>query len=304
MSYRFESGEPVPDAIRRIVTEQIDKAMEQLSGTQRTADIHIHEARKCFKKIRAVLRLVQPELGALYRENNIFFRDAGRKLSQARDAGVLVDTFEKLVSNIPDEYSAKTVSSLRNLLKRRKTQLAGTRSVLKEHIQEVTRNLLEVRSQVAAWPLHNNTFKALSPGLLSIYRDGRKALKVIQTKPSPYHFHELRKQVKHHWYNTRLLYPVWPSLMKAAAMTLSTLSDDLGEHHDLTVFRQVLLSDEIPDTDGLPLLLADLATRQQQDLACTIVMLSERIYAEKPPYFLRRIHRYWNIWRKESVGTA
>lgn len=303
MSYRFESGEPVPDAIRRIVTEQIDKAIEQLSGTQRTADIHIHEARKCFKKIRAVLRLVQPELGVIYRENNILFRDAGRKLSQARDAGVLVDTFEKLVFNIPDEYTAKSVSSLRNLLKQRKTQLAGNRSVLKEHIQDVTRSLLDVRSQLATWPLHEDTFKALSLGLRSIYRDGRKALKVVQTKPTPHNVHELRKQVKHHWYHIRLLYPVWPSLMKASATTLNTLSDDLGEHHDLTVFRQVILSDEIPDRDSLPVLLADIATRRQKDLERNILILSERIYAEKPQYFLRRIHRYWNTWRKESVKT-
>ena len=61
-------------------------------------DTAIHEARKSMKKIRAALRLMRPELDAVYPAENTWFRDVGQQLSQFRDAGVMIETFDGLVA--------------------------------------------------------------------------------------------------------------------------------------------------------------------------------------------------------------
>lgn len=301
MSYRFQHGEPVPEAVRRIVTGQIDKAAGQLTDTARVTDTHIHEARKCFKKIRAVLRLVRSELGAVYKEENALFRDAGRSLSQARDAGVVVATFDQLAPQLSGQSTAKALQSLRRALERRRKKQTGHRSDLNNSVHDVARRLSEARERPASWPLHDDSFDALSTGLYTAYSRGRRALKVVHEEPTPDNVHELRKRVKDLWYHFRLLQPLWPPVMKVSASVLGSLSDELGEHHDLAVFRQVMLSDELADHADSAVRLADLAIHRQEYLLRSALGVCDRFYAEKPKHFLRRIHRYWHVWRQETV---
>jgi CHAD domain-containing protein len=80
MSYRLNEHETMSDGIKRVVLEQIDKALGQLQSTNGSRDDAIHDARVCLKKIRAVLRLVQAELdGGIFRQEDVSYRDAGRR---------------------------------------------------------------------------------------------------------------------------------------------------------------------------------------------------------------------------------
>ena len=57
----------------------------------------VHDARKRFKKIRAVLRLVRGGIDRrVFDRENVRFRDAGRPLSEVRDVGVLVQALDRL----------------------------------------------------------------------------------------------------------------------------------------------------------------------------------------------------------------
>src|ERR1019366_5884992 len=52
----------------------------------------VPEVRKCFKRVRAALRLVREDLGDdAYREENWCLRDAARPLTEVRDAEMLVE---------------------------------------------------------------------------------------------------------------------------------------------------------------------------------------------------------------------
>src|SRR5215469_8691472 len=98
-SYHFKAHEKIPDGVKRIILEQIDWASYCLTtGTE--IDAAIHDSRVCFKKIRAVLRLVREEIGDRdFRAENARYRDAGRRLSAVRDSAVAIDTFDRLTDN-------------------------------------------------------------------------------------------------------------------------------------------------------------------------------------------------------------
>lgn len=103
MAFELKVNERVSDGITRNVKNQIEKALRYLgpkaeaSGATAPGKDAIGEVRKCFKRVRAALRLVRGELGDdLYHEENWFFRDAARPLTQVRDAVVLVETADRL----------------------------------------------------------------------------------------------------------------------------------------------------------------------------------------------------------------
>ena len=74
--------------------------------------------------MRAVLRLVRGQIGnKTYRAENRRFRDAARKLSDARDAGVLIGTLDSLLEHYPDD--APSLDRLRADLDRRRREAAG-----------------------------------------------------------------------------------------------------------------------------------------------------------------------------------
>ena len=106
MKYRLKRGESTPEGVRRMAAEQLGKALEHLACQDGKRDKHIHEARKATKRLRALVRLVRRELGdEVYALENQCYRDAGRRLSELRDATVLVETLDRLVEALGKEGS-------------------------------------------------------------------------------------------------------------------------------------------------------------------------------------------------------
>src|SRR5689334_17059489 len=102
MAYHFKRDESVAEGVRRIALEELDEAVSQLGGARGAGrDEAVHEARKSVKKVRALLRLVQPELGDTYRGESRVLRDAGRTLSAFRDAGSVIEALGKLREKYP-----------------------------------------------------------------------------------------------------------------------------------------------------------------------------------------------------------
>ncbi len=86
MGYRFKDRETVPDGIKRIARELIDKAIEQTKPQVKDRDKVIHDTRVAFKKLRALLRLSRVKNNAeTFRHEDACFRDGGRRLSHVRD---------------------------------------------------------------------------------------------------------------------------------------------------------------------------------------------------------------------------
>ena len=98
MAYRLENGEPLPDGIRRIATEQLSSAIKHLQGETGARDTHVHKARKNMKRLRGLIRLLRFELGKeAFGRENACDRLAAAEQAGMRDATVLIETLDKLV---------------------------------------------------------------------------------------------------------------------------------------------------------------------------------------------------------------
>ena len=92
-SFRLEGGEYLAAGLQRVSLEQLDHAVAALERLP--PDMGIHEARKAMRRVRALLRLVRDVIGdRVYRAENVWLRDSGRKIGSSRDATVMVQTLD------------------------------------------------------------------------------------------------------------------------------------------------------------------------------------------------------------------
>ena len=63
ISYKFKNNVPVAERVAEIIEDQFHKSIEELEDEELPIHEQVHQVRKRFKKIRAMLRLARDPLG-------------------------------------------------------------------------------------------------------------------------------------------------------------------------------------------------------------------------------------------------
>lgn len=297
--FELQAHETPADAIRRIGLGLIDENLHLLQDETGDRDEAIHEARKNFKRLRAVLRLVRAEIGEeVYKGENIVFRDASRRLAVLRDSAVMVETLEAVRFAHAADLPGAGMSAMHGKL------VAWQEGVRDQFLQnantlpEVVDVLQDARSRFAALPITGQDFAAFAGGLQRVYRQGRRRMAEAYATGSAELFHDWRKRVKYLWHQVEILHLLWPTVMDELARELHHLSTLLGDAHDLVVLREMLTEEDAAADDGanLAALLAILQERQAA-LEKAAFPVGQRIFAERPSAFVQRLAAYWEAWQ-------
>jgi CHAD domain-containing protein len=301
MAYHVYLDESLSEGIQRVAYEQIDGAIKQLDNQQRTQEHRIHQARKRFKKLRGLLRLVRPTLGdKVYKRENVCFRDAGRAFARVRDAEAVIETCDKFQPDIVQPLGTARFDALRAALLQRQQHMVREQSDLEATIAQVRDELYTARERVATWPLADVDFEGLAAGLKKTYQRGKKEYAQAYASPTSHHFHEWRKRVKYHWHHTRLLEYVWAEVMAERRHAIRYLSNLLGDDHDLAVlYRTVQQQPALLGNDDDIERLHEAIDQRQAHIRATAYSMGARIFAEKPKHLSRRIHHYWDAWHSQ-----
>jgi CHAD domain-containing protein len=295
--YRLRAGETPSRGVGRIARGQLALTIELLQSEDGRGDANgngeaIHEARKALKRLRALLRVSRGSLGEKrYRRENVTLRDAGRELSGARDAQVLVATFDDLTGRFAEELPAGALSRFREALAANlKAADLPSGDAGDDARAGVVNALSGARMRVAAWPLaQNGGPESLLGGLEQIYRRGRRATRVSRNRPSTENLHELRKRAKDLWHATQLLRPVSPKRMKALSRRAHRVADLLGDDHDLAVLLGHARAQPELFGPGELELLATLVERRRKVLRRAALARAARLYRRKPRKLMRRL---------------
>ncbi len=295
-AYRLKSEESPPAGMRRIATGRIEKALERLAEAQEAEDptSGVHGVRKDLKKLRSELRLLRHELGDdLYRAENDTYREAGRLLSESRDAEVKVETLEDIcercAGTLPPGAADEWIDALRE---ERDLAVASTRDGGgSTALGEATKLIEAGRARVVSWPLERESWELVGPGIERAYRRGRKRMRRTAAEPSAANVHEWRKRVKDLWYQLRILEVATPKKLRDRVEVADRLADVLGDHHDLAVLRDDLLLRDLPTVSRAPLVAA--IAQRQRELEEEAFDLGDRLYVEKPKRFRKKMRRAW-----------
>lgn len=276
MAFRLTRAEALGMGFARVTREGLDAAMVSL----RDPETGIHDARKSIKKLRALMRLVEPRLGRLARYEISALGEAGRSISGARDGQAVVEIVDVLLGQ------AKSKSVVRSLAALRKRLVVQHPPVT---LTAPARQLLgEVAARVSEWPPLPDSFASLGPGLRETYRQGRKALAAVAADPCNETFHTLRKRVKDHWYQVRLLEGAWTAA-EPREKELRELQECLGLEHDLTVLEET--------TVLTPTVLAEVAA-VRREYRSQAVALAAVLFGEKAKVHIGRVQQLWQDWHR------
>jgi CHAD domain-containing protein len=297
-AYRLKAKEGAAEGVRRIALGRAEKALNRLAGTdEEEFAVAIHGARKDLKKLRATLRLIRADLGGeLFRAENQRYRDAARLLSKSRDAEVKLETLAALQSRFGEDLPGDASERWEDALERERDEMASSAAgQTPTRIGQAMEMIEEGRDRILGWSPANDSWRLVGPGLAGSYRQGRRAMKRTQAKPSAGNVHEWRKRAKDLWYQLRIVQGAWPELLGETAEQAHELTDLLGDHHDLAVLEEDLASRrEVGKRKAFKALIEE---RQRELVACAL-KIGWRLYAEKPKAFSRRLERYWLAWRE------
>lgn len=289
-AFRLKRKESEADGIRRVAHGRAEDAVRLLRDEDADEVKAVHRARKDMKKLRATLKLVRPAIGDdTYKRENERFRDASRALSDVRDAQVRLQTIDALAERFADDPPPGGWWAVRAALAGDEPEvdkLEGLR-------ESAAREIAEGDAAIEHWPLGNDDFELLRPGLRRVYSRARKRYRAAHADPSDEALHEWRKRSKDLWYALRLVRRAWPAVLSVTADEAHELADRLGDDHDLAVLAGDL------DRDGGPLTAEQrdqvrlLARRRRMDLQSEAFAYGERLLAEKPKPFVVRLESYW-----------
>lgn len=303
MSFELRHDESLRKGLCRIVRKQLEGAQESLGDSNRNSlDERIHSVRKRFKRVRAVVRLVRYSIGEpAYRTENEAFRDAGRPLSEVRDAKVLLEALAKLKEKSRNEARHAPFRQARKAL------IAQQREVHKRVLEDErpfadTASAVEQgRDRLQDWTDISSDWRNLGKGVKRVYSKGRKAFDQVKSEATVESLHEWRKQVKYLRHQLELLAPTWPKVVGELASQADQLGELLGEDHDLAVLGSTLGSSQAADrldqsVDSLTVLI----DRERKKLQLQAISKGELLYRDSPKQLVHRLEAYWRKWFKKS----
>lgn len=322
--FGLRSEETPASGVRRIALGQLDLAIELLRGESSVPpEEAVHETRKALKRLRALMRLLEGELGAKRaRRERAVLRDAAARLAGARDAEVMVSTLDALVERHPRKLgNRRGVIELRADLERERTRASARTLGDALTREQVAQKLADVRARVERWklPADRSAAKLTGPGLERIYRAGRSGRRRAGKRDAaPRVLHKWRKHVKDLRYAAEVLDVREPEEANAklagkrsgrrrskryrrtrerseraakVARRADRLGETLGEEHDL-----MLLAERVRAHKPLKrrrkrtrrrLLRA--ISRRRRRLRKRALRDGERLYVRKPRRFVRKM---------------
>ncbi|MGH9011832.1 MAG: CHAD domain-containing protein [Acidimicrobiia bacterium] len=294
MAFALDPARPIPKAVKKAAKKQLRKSVDGLTGqTELDPDEAAHDARKRTKKVRALLRLARPELGdKVYRRENRALRDASRILSPVRDAWVLVEALDDLVTPSDDELSPDAVAGFRAVLSAEHRELQTGQEEDGAPLQ-AAEAYEQVLARVSRWRLENHGWASLDDGVEAVFRRGCRAMARARSKGRAEDFHEWRKQVKYLRHQFGLLRLVWPDVLEAMEDTADELGERLGADHDLAVLRERVETEPSLAPAVRQALLRRIDARRKEHQSEALA-LGRRLYAEKPSALRQRLGRLWN----------
>lgn len=321
-----QASEPLAQALQRMALGQLEIAIELLAsdGETDSPETAVHETRKALKRLRALLRLLEPRLGeeVIAREQTTL-RESASRLAGGRDGDVLLATLDGLIERHPRKLEGRGgVLRLRaHLLSERER---ARRATLGDPAirTEVRAELQACRVRVSAWQLaEHDGIGLVQPGLTRLYRQGQARYRRVAHKRGDrtLAMHRWRKRVKDLRYVAQMLSlqqgqdaaarpkrgrarREWARAHKDAAWLrrverrADRLGELLGDEHDLAVLDAFLRAQgRSGRRTGVRIgarsrkTLRKLIAKRRRELRGRALEEGDRLYRPRPQKFVGRV---------------
>lgn len=257
MPFHLLAHERFDDGLRRIAREQLDIVVGHLDDDAMPFDDKVHSVRMRCKKLRGLLRLPQPVMGAAFEVEDHRFRDAARQLAVHRDGAVRSETAQAMGESAEAAAARRADESAAVLTRARHA-------------------MTDCRRAVDDWPMEVRDFADVAPGFSRTAHRAADAWLAAQRNPADAVFHRLRKWTKYHWYQVRILQPLDRPGLRERRSRLRRLQLVLGKAHDAAVLQAAEEAGAHPDA-----VLLESTIRHKEALYRKATRLGRRVFATR-----------------------
>ncbi|RWA64737.1 CHAD domain-containing protein [Mesorhizobium sp.] len=294
MSFRIDPRLPLTGEVRRILADEIGKALGHLETARDKPEQGLHKCRKRLKNVRALLRLVRSGDESFCQTENECYKQVSALLAGPREATALIETVDRLADAFPERTAGGGLDAVRDRLVLRQHELhAGpgldaaintAEAACREGLERIDGLSLPDQPEQAA--------DILADGARATLRRAKKALDKAGSRGEADDFHDLRKAAKTHSMHLSLLGRLWPTPIKARRKAVDKLGELLGELHDVFVMRALLAADGEPlGPPGDTTLLRKLLKRSEKSLGKACLTEAAELFGDSPKRSARKLAR-------------
>jgi CHAD domain-containing protein len=281
MAHRLRKREDVAGALLRLLCEDIDAAAREFRAVGAREE-RIHRVRQRLKRVRTILRVIEPTFDeraiAVRRE----LTEAARLLARARDADVAAASARELaeIAAPADDLGFDRVA------------VALDEEAARAHherlpVGEVNKRFATALATATIFVPKFDGKALIAEALAKAYAKGRHAMASARTSLSTPDLHRWRKAVKDYWHLARLARKRLPKRLTRTADDLDRLGEKLGLGNDHALLAEKLALSPTGD----PALMRQLAliAKRRNALEAEAFALGARLYAKKPKTFARKL---------------
>jgi CHAD domain-containing protein len=282
----------VGEALRAVARDILAQAHTAVTDPALPEPTAVHDFRRAMKRWRALLRLLEPFVGAEARQLRDEARDLAGQLAGARDAQAALDALADLETHGLG-MSPRSLATVRQRIE----EIRGTAHATLDAAMRarLTAALDRAGSLVGRWPLHTLTFDDVADQLTRFYGRARRLIPEEWSAADAEALHELRKRVVVHRHQMDLIEPLWPRFVKMWAGEAQRLRDRLGKHQDAQVLAR-LTEPHQPLARWRSRLADGIAQRRAAHTAAA-ARIAARLFVEKPNALRRRLAAMWQAGR-------
>ncbi len=297
MSYHIHPSENFTQEFRAVGSEQLELAIAALTERPEGLLEAIHDARKCFKRLRSLYRLAAAAAPAFRQAENTRIREMAKTLSTFRDATALVEVIQYLRDRAENNEERAALKRVDKILTARRDQHSADEKQVEESVAKAIATCgqaLEALSHVTFSDDGDRSGKYLAKGWRRMLKRSAAAREACEETTDAHVFHELRKRSQDYRHYLDLLQPLWPSAMHAKRVEATKVVDLLGHHNDLALLSSLV--NEQPDLFGKSEDLAHLLSAvitQQDALRKATLGAAESVFRDDPLDESRKIRLLW-----------
>jgi CHAD domain-containing protein len=282
VAHRVGTKEDVAAALLRLLCDDLNGALAELGAAGPRED-RIHRVRQRLKRVRTILRVLEPRFGDRAVEARHGVAGVARLLASARDADVVAASARALAEatagmdgDVGFDRVVKVLDDEAAIAHRKNTPFV-----------EVKRRLTAIAVSVAEFGTEFDGGQLFDAALKRAYRRGQRAMRQAETSLATPDLHRWRIAVKRLWHLVRLARRQLPGEGRRLANRLNRLGDLLGLDHDHAMLAEKLALSPAGD----PALLRQLSViaERRRELEKEAFELGARIYRRRPRSFARRI---------------
>lgn len=283
-------GVAVGEALRAVAHDTLTAARAAIQDPARSEAEAVHDFRRAMKRWRALLRLIEPFIGAEAQHLRTEGRGLAHALTGARDAQSSLDALTDLEKHgLP--LSPRSLATIRGRIEQVRQSAEAT---LNPDMRLRLGNALDAAGAIVdRWPLHLLTFDDVAGELVRFYRAARRATPDDWTAAGGEDLHELRKRVVIYRYQMDIIEPLWPRFARMWTTECQRLRDRLGQNQDLHVLASLTAPHQ-----ALALwrsrLVPAIDTRKAAHIAGA-GRIAARLFVEKPNALRRRLNTMWRV---------